>query len=120
MDATEPYPRSLEVAVRDALADTPVVVIQGARQVGKSTLAQLVAAGSLNVRQLTLAEFASGYAADSHAAARRFFNAGQLVEQRGFAGAGFAENAAGLALRDTAMATVKRPHRPILHRVLLA
>ena len=40
MDATEPYPRSLEVAVRDALADTPVVVIQGARQVGKSTLAQ--------------------------------------------------------------------------------
>ena len=75
MDATEPYPRSLEVAVRDALADTPVVVIQGARQVGKSTLAQLVAAGSLNVRQVTLDDPAALAVAESDPA---FF-----VEQAG-------------------------------------
>jgi uncharacterized protein len=54
MDSNEPYPRFLEGAVRDALADTPVVVIQGARQVGKSTLALLVARGFPNVRQVTL------------------------------------------------------------------
>ena len=71
-------------------------------------------------RQLTLVEFADGYAADSHAAARRFFHAGQLVEQRGFAGAGFAENAADLALRDTEIDTVKRHHRLILDGVFLA
>ena len=75
MDAPEPYPRSLEVAVRDALADTPVVVIQGARQVGKSTLAQLVAAGSLNVRQVTLDDPAALAVAESDPA---FF-----VEQAG-------------------------------------
>jgi uncharacterized protein len=56
MDSNEPYPRFLEGAVRDALADTPVVVIQGARQVGKSTLALLVAGGFPNVRQVTLDE----------------------------------------------------------------
>ena len=43
MDGNDPYPRFLKTAIRDALADTPVVVIQGARQVGKSTLAQFVA-----------------------------------------------------------------------------
>jgi uncharacterized protein len=54
MDSNVPYPRFLEGAVRDALADTPVVVIQGAGQVGKSTLAQLVAGGVTDVRQATL------------------------------------------------------------------
>ena len=43
MDSNEPYPRFLEGAVRDALADTPVVVIQGARQVGKSMLVAQIA-----------------------------------------------------------------------------
>ena len=37
--------RSVASSVKDALADTPVVVIQGARQVGKSTLAGMVSAG---------------------------------------------------------------------------
>jgi len=37
-------PRFARLAVETALADTPVVVIQGARQVGKSTLAAQVAA----------------------------------------------------------------------------
>ena len=75
MDGNEPYPRSLETAVRDALADTPVVVIQGARQVGKSTLAQLVAAGSLNVRQVTLDD----PAALAVAASRPFSEIGRIV-----------------------------------------
>lgn len=34
------YPRLLEARVRVALADTPVVLVNGARQTGKSTLAQ--------------------------------------------------------------------------------
>ena len=38
--------RRAERLVREAMADTPVVVIQGARQVGKSTLATQVLAGS--------------------------------------------------------------------------
>ena len=37
-----PVRRALEPRVRTALADTPIVVIQGARQVGKSTLAELI------------------------------------------------------------------------------
>ncbi|MDO5618898.1 ATP-binding protein [Kocuria sp.] len=35
------YPRHALSLVQEALADTPVVVLQGARQVGKSTLAQM-------------------------------------------------------------------------------
>ena len=56
MNGNGPYPRFLEARVRDAIADTPVVVIQGARQVGKSTLAQFVAGGSGAARQVTLDE----------------------------------------------------------------
>ncbi|TBT82478.1 ATP-binding protein [Propioniciclava sinopodophylli] len=104
MDATEPYPRSLEVAVRDALADTPVVVIQGARQVGKSTLAQLVAAGSLNVRQVTLDDPAALAVAESDPA---FF-----VEQagRGLLVIDEAQRAPGLIL--PLKASVDRDRRP--------
>ena len=39
-------PRRAKVLVREALSDTPVVLIQGARQVGKSTLAAQVLAGT--------------------------------------------------------------------------
>ncbi len=39
-------PRRAEVLVREALSDTPVVLIQGTRQVGKSTLAAQVLAGT--------------------------------------------------------------------------
>lgn len=39
----DPLPRHLARSVVQALADTPVVVLQGARQVGKSTLARQVA-----------------------------------------------------------------------------
>jgi hypothetical protein len=54
--ATGIVPRRAVGLVREALADTPVVVVQGARQVGKSTLVQLVLDGSgVEVASLDLA-----------------------------------------------------------------
>ncbi len=47
-------PRFVEPAVREALNDTPVVVIQGARQVGKSTLANRVSDSFAGARRVTL------------------------------------------------------------------
>lgn len=44
MNTQRPYHRHLENPLIEALEDTPVVVLQGARQVGKSTLASLLAA----------------------------------------------------------------------------
>ena len=38
--------RNIETIVRDTLKDTPITIIQGARQVGKSTLAGVVSAGT--------------------------------------------------------------------------
>ena len=38
----------------EALADTRVVVVNGARQVGKSTLAELIVARSVGARELYL------------------------------------------------------------------
>ena len=38
--------RNIEDSLRAAMADTPVVLINGARQTGKTTLAQMMAAGS--------------------------------------------------------------------------
>lgn len=35
--------RNIELAVRQALSDTPVVLLNGARQTGKTTLAQAIA-----------------------------------------------------------------------------
>lgn len=54
METVDAYPRFLKSGVLEALSDTPVVVIQGARQVGKSTLAQFVAGGFPGVRLATL------------------------------------------------------------------
>ena len=104
MAGEDPYPRFLEAAVREALSDTPVVVIQGARQVGKSTLAQLVAASSVNVRAVTLDEPAALAVAESDPA---FF-----VDQ---AGGGLlvideAQRAPGLIL--PLKASVDRDRRP--------
>ena len=46
MDAARPlFPRSLAPAIREALADTPVVCLLGPRQSGKTTLAQQLAPG---------------------------------------------------------------------------
>lgn len=47
------HPRWLEAKLADALADTPVVLLNGARQTGKSTLAQAIA-GQHQGRYLTL------------------------------------------------------------------
>lgn len=47
------FPRHIYALLTDALADTPVVVLNGARQTGKSTLAQTLA-GSQGRRYLTL------------------------------------------------------------------
>jgi len=54
VETFDAYPRFLKSGVLEALSDTPVVVIQGARQVGKSTLAQFVAGGFPGVRLATL------------------------------------------------------------------
>ncbi|MFC5824346.1 hypothetical protein [Nonomuraea insulae] len=42
MTQTSLYPRRAQAMTREALADTRVVVVNGARQVGKSTLAGLI------------------------------------------------------------------------------
>lgn len=46
--------RNLEAKVRAALADTPVVVVHGARQTGKSTLVRAIAASVPRRRYVTL------------------------------------------------------------------
>jgi uncharacterized protein len=48
------YQRHLADALRTALADTPVVLLQGARQVGKSTLAREFVADGTLARYITL------------------------------------------------------------------
>lgn len=42
MNSDLPYPRHALSTVLTALSDTPIVVVQGARQVGKSTLVQMI------------------------------------------------------------------------------
>ncbi|MCL4692587.1 MAG: ATP-binding protein [Candidatus Hydrogenedentes bacterium] len=48
------YPRHLSGPLLNALSDTPVVVLHGARQTGKSTLAQSLARGKHAAQYLTL------------------------------------------------------------------
>lgn len=54
MDDLVMYARHASRAVQEALADTPVVIIQGARQVGKSTLATMTAGTASDVVSVTL------------------------------------------------------------------
>ena len=54
MKPPEPYPRHAAVTVREAMGDTPITIIQGARQVGKSTLAAMVANSMNSVPSLRL------------------------------------------------------------------
>ncbi|HZS13926.1 MAG TPA: ATP-binding protein [Candidatus Dormibacteraeota bacterium] len=56
-------PRHLLAEVREALADTRVVLIAGARQVGKSTLARMAIEGRSGVTAITLDEEATRSAA---------------------------------------------------------
>lgn len=48
------FSRHAERLAAEALADTRVVVVNGARQVGKSTLAELIVARSVGARELYL------------------------------------------------------------------
>lgn len=48
------YPRHLTQALLEALSDSPVVFLNGARQTGKSTLTQQLAAGAHPARYMTL------------------------------------------------------------------
>lgn len=48
------YPRFLINQAREVLADTPILVIQGARQVGKSTVAGLLSSELPGAVQVTL------------------------------------------------------------------
>ncbi len=62
----ELYPRRAAALVREALSDTRVVVVNGARQVGKSTLAQLVAGAAVpDVRAYSLDDAALRAAAEA-------------------------------------------------------
>lgn len=54
MDNGLTFPRFATTSLREALEDTPVVVIQGARQVGKSTLAHAVRPPSDDIVVVTL------------------------------------------------------------------
>ncbi len=59
------FRRHIATSLLAALADTPVVLLHGARQVGKSTLAQEVASGQHPARYLTLDDAAVLAAAKS-------------------------------------------------------
>ena len=50
--------RHIQNSVRRAMTDTPVVLLNGARQTGKTTLAQALAAGS-GAQYFTLDDFAT-------------------------------------------------------------
>lgn len=104
VDSSHQYPRHASRAVRDALADTPVVVIQGARQVGKSTLATMLARGAEDVISVTLDDPATLAIAEADPV---FF-----VEQagRGLLVIDEAQRAPGLIL--PLKATVDRDRRP--------
>ena len=57
--------RNITTRLGQALKDTPVVFLQGARQTGKSTLAQAIAKGRRNTAYLTLDDAATLAAATS-------------------------------------------------------
>ena len=57
--------RHAERVAAEALADTRVVVVNGARQVGKSTLAELIVARSPGARELYLDDQAVRAAAEA-------------------------------------------------------
>jgi predicted AAA+ superfamily ATPase len=59
------FSRRAERMAAEALADTRVVVVNGARQVGKSTLAELIVAGSTGARELYLDDQAVRSAAEA-------------------------------------------------------
>ncbi len=65
VEAVNLYPRRAERMALEALADTRVVVVNGARQVGKSTLARLIVERSPGSRELYLDDPAVRSAAEA-------------------------------------------------------
>jgi uncharacterized protein len=65
VDGHRLYSRRAEAMALEALADTRVVVVNGARQVGKSTLAKLIVERSTGARELYLDDPAVRAAAES-------------------------------------------------------
>jgi len=63
--SAELFSRHAERMAAEALADTRVVVVNGARQVGKSTLAELIVARSAGARELYLDDQAVRAAAEA-------------------------------------------------------
>src|SRR5918994_3181783 len=59
------YPRNLEGALRRSLRDMPVVLVNGARQTGKTTLVRAIAAGRPGMRYVTLDDAATLAAAQT-------------------------------------------------------
>ena len=59
------FERHIAAAVREALADTPVVCLRGPRQTGKTTLAQHLANGSPPRAYVTLDDDATRAAAQA-------------------------------------------------------
>jgi uncharacterized protein len=59
------FSRHAERMAAEALADTRVVVVNGARQVGKSILAELIVARSVGARELYLDDQAVRAAAEA-------------------------------------------------------
>ena len=57
------YPRNIAQWLVEALSDTPVVVLHGARQVGKSTLVRALAEGDYPAQYVSLDQAATLQAA---------------------------------------------------------
>jgi predicted AAA+ superfamily ATPase len=46
------YPRRLEASIREARTDTPVILVVGPRQAGKTTLVRQIAEGEMDFLSL--------------------------------------------------------------------
>ena len=64
------YPRRIESRLAEALADTPVVLLAGPRQAGKTTLARRMTAGGL-MRRMALRAASRETLADDYRARRQ-------------------------------------------------
>lgn len=73
------FPRFLEPPLRDALADTPVLFVVGARQTGKSTLVKGLIGGSFKAEYITFDDVTARAAAQADPAGFLAGHAGPLI-----------------------------------------
>jgi hypothetical protein len=120
--ATDYVPRRAEALVSEALGDTRVVIINGARQVGKSTLAERVLHKASRWQARFLDDPQTRLAAESDPAGFLDFDGLMLIDEP--AGAGLDRvQAAGLVAGDQAvqvLAGVPVPGGRVRDRKLLA